>query len=397
MFTPLPDDSGYDMTELNRDLDRAKTAAFLGNSGAFLGPLMCGMDFIWTNDVETAATDGIRVWWNPKDFLELSPELRKSTLLHELWHPANLHFVRRGDRDPQDWNIATDIDINNNLKADGYAVEKPYFIWDEQYTGWAVEDIYNAIHKPDQCAPRGGGGSDPGDPSSGSGQPTYGGTAGKDMVPNLNPQDAQRAINNVIQAAHSAVASGNPGAVPGSVQQVINKFLKPIVKWDVVLDRFLEELSQDDYSMSRPNRRNQEFYLPTLQGSDRLEHLIFYMDVSGSVTDAQALRFNSEVKHIKDKYNPEKLTMVQFDTRITSEITVTENDSFDSVTIIGRGGTCLIPVREHIMEHKPTAAIIFSDLYVEPMERGPQCPIIWIAISNQSAKVNMGQLIHIEG
>jgi len=160
-------EAGYDLEELNYQLDRVKTEAFLNSNSAFLGPLMCGMDFVWTLDIPTAATDGATIWWSPKDFMELTPALRKSTLLHELWHPGNLHLLRRGERDPKIWNIAADIDINNGLKKDGYTIEKPYFIWDKQYEGWAVEDIYDALQK--QCAPWGAGGAQ-GDPQHGQGQ-----------------------------------------------------------------------------------------------------------------------------------------------------------------------------------------------------------------------------------
>ena len=393
-YAPLTNLDGYDVTELNRALDIAKTKAFLGDNGAFLGPLMCGMEFIWTKDVETAATDGIHIWWNPDDFLSLDEDLRASTVLHELWHPANLHFIRQGDRHPQTWNIACDIDINNNLKADRYKVEKPWFIWDEQYRGWAVEDIYDAI---DKCSPNGGGGNQ-GDPQSGSGAPgdmPKGGTNGNDMAPAMSIEDTQRAVNNVIQAAHMAIASGNPGAVPGSVVEHINKFLDPVVPWDVLLDRFLEDRCNDDYSYARPNRRYPGMYLPCLMSDERLTHLAFYWDISGSTTGPVTDRMNSEVKAIKDKYNPEKMTIIMFDTKIQKIVELTEDDPFDGIDIEGRGGTCFKEVRKHIMDTNPTCAIVFSDMWVTPMEPGPQCPILWIGINNRGAKVPFGQIIYI--
>lgn len=393
-FRPLSSDSGFDMDSLNQEFDRAKTAAFLGDNGAFLGPLMCGMEFIWTLDVQTAATDGIHVWWNPNDFLELTPELRKSTLLHEIWHPANLHFARMGDRDPKKWNIACDIDINNNLKKDGYAVESPYFIWDEKYRGWAVEDIYADLPNP-PCAPRGPGSAE-GNPSSGpQGNMPTGGTNGQDMAPQMSMEDTQRAINNVIQAAHTAVAAGKPGAVPGSVVEHINKFLTPKVAWDVLLDRFLDERCSDDYTYRRPNRRYPDIYMPSLESDERLTHLAFYWDVSGSTTGPVTDRMNSEVKAIKTKYNPEKMTIVIFDTKIQKIVELTEDDPFDGIDIQGRGGTCFKEIRQHMMDVNPTAAIIFSDMYVTPMQPGPKCPTIWIAIDSRDAKVPFGQLICI--
>src|SRR5690606_36181796 len=103
------------------------------------------------------------------------------------------------------------------------------------------------------------------------------------------------------------------------------------------------------------DRRYFDVYLPgEVEDEGRLEHLIYYLDVSGSVTDAQAMRFNSEVKYIKDTFNPKKLTLAQFDTRITWERTFLEDDPFDEIVIIGRGGTHLEPVRQHMIKHRPT-------------------------------------------
>lgn len=198
-----------------------------------------------------------------------------------------------------------------------------------------------------------------------------------------------------MQAAEAAAAAGDPGAVPGSTRLKINEFKKSIVPWESLLDRFFQDLHNDDYTWRRPNRRHSEIYLPTRESDERLTHLIYYLDVSGSVSDADVLRFNSEVKHIKDKYNPEKLTLVQFDTKIRAEISFTDSQSFDEVVVVGRGGTDLRCVRDHMMEHEPEAAIVFSDLYVNKMKAGPKCPVIWVTVGNKAAEVDFGHVIHI--
>ena len=118
--------------------------------------------------------------------------------------------------------------------------------------------------------------------------------------------------------------------------------------------------------------------------------------MSGSITKKDVLRFNSEVKHVKDFYNPEKMTFVQFDTRIAHEEIITENDAFDEVVVRGGGGTCLVPVRDHIIKHRPTAAIIFSDMEVAPMEKLPfDIPVIWVVIRNTRVKPPFGTMINI--
>lgn len=138
-------------------------------------------------------------------------------------------------------------------------------------------------------------------------------------------------------------------------------------------------------------------YLPGItKDTSRLEHLCYYMDVSGSITTEDVIRFNSEIKYIKDTFNPEKLTLVQFDTEITNETVIEEFDEFNALNIIGRGGTSLVPVKEHIEKHKPTAAIIFSDLECYPMDKlSEDIPVIWVVINNKHAKVNFGTKVHI--
>jgi predicted metal-dependent peptidase len=89
------------------------------------------------------------------------------------------------------------------------------------------------------------------------------------------------------------------------------------------------------------------------------------------------------------------MTIVQFDTQIQKEVVFNDGDPFDEIEIVGRGGTCLVCVRDYILEHKPTAAIVFSDMYVDPMEPHDVCPMLWVAIANKEAKVKFGKMVHI--
>lgn len=140
-------------------------------------------------------------------------------------------------------------------------------------------------------------------------------------------------------------------------------------------------------------------YLPSLQEEyDGLAHIAYFLDVSGSVQDGDILRFHSEFKYVKEHFQPEKMTMIQFDTRITKEDVFLKEDPFEETHIIGRGGTDLHCVREWIIEHQPTAVVVFSDLECAPMAplpAGMNIPIIWIALNNTGAKVNMGTLVHL--
>lgn len=91
----------------------------LGHNSAFLASIMSNHNFIWTTSIPTAQTNGLTLEWNPNWFLSLPRPTRFTVLKHNFWHPARLHFLRRGDRDPLVWNWACDISINNFLKSEG--------------------------------------------------------------------------------------------------------------------------------------------------------------------------------------------------------------------------------------------------------------------------------------
>lgn len=367
-----------DLGDITRELDRTKSKVFMSKKNpAFLGSLMCSLNFLWTRDMPTAATDSINFWWNPDYFTSLPPDSRETDLVHELWHVGLLHMIRRGSRDPGLWNWACDIRIDLLLESEGYTFEGINGVpRDHKYIDWAEEDIYDDLLE--------------------SGMKPPPGMCGCHQLPD-SQANKQATVNHVVKSLHQAKLSGQAGNIPGSIKEHLDKFLEPIIPWEKELMDFFSDLLDEEYSWARPNRRYTDMYLPSRFLDDgRLEHLIYYLDVSGSITEAHSIRFNSEVKYIQEVLKPKKLTLVQFDTKIQDEKVFEEEDPFTEIEIIGRGGTSLVPVREHIIKHRPTAAVVFSDLWVEPMEELPyDLPIIWVAVGNKGATVPFGKLIHI--
>lgn len=396
----------FNIQELTRLLDITKSQVFMGRGAAFFGPLMSYLQFVWSEDMKTAATDGLTFYWNPRWFLKLDPEVRKTVLMHELWHNARLHILRCGTRDPKIWNFACDIRINNDLHNEGYsfAGTSPWMDHTIDAGGrMAEEDIYDHLMSMaaselqklmDLLGDAWSGdppGNDPDDDDVG------------DMLSVPDGQEkitASDVLNGVVSATHQAKMAGQPGDIPGEVQHTLKQFLAPVIPWEAKLHKFFFDLVEEDYQWSRPNRRMLDImYLPSrFEDEGKLDHLIYYLDVSGSVTDAQVIRFNSEVKYIWDVLQPKKLTLVLFDTIIQAEYVFHQGDPFEEVIVVGRGGTCLICVREHMIQHNPTAAIIFTDLGCAPMEylpAGQQVPTIWVAISNKTTPIPFGERINI--
>ncbi|QDH83930.1 hypothetical protein Axy10_032 [Achromobacter phage vB_AxyP_19-32_Axy10] len=386
MSSTLPDG-------IQRDLDKAKIRAFRGKTAAFLAPIMSMMRFEWDEKAGTASVNGVSMKWNPIWFMALSPATRETVLMHELWHVARMHMLRLGNRDPLWWNYACDIWINNMLEKEGYSFQGVENCWkNQQYAHNTEEEIYDAIYQPSNPPPTTGAFGDEGGDGDMDSESNDGTSEGQ------NQAAKNDVLNAVVRAMHQAKMSGQPGAMPGDQEHLITQFLKPVVPWKQLLRKFFTDMQDDDYSWRRPNRRHSDIYLPCrVQDDGRLKHLAYYLDVSGSISQHDVLRFNSEVKHVWDEFRPEKMSLIQFDTRIAHETSIKEGQEFNEVKVYGGGGTCLVPVREHIIEHKPTAAIIFTDLHVRPMQKLPfNIPVIWVVINNPHAEVPFGKVIDIK-
>lgn len=139
-------------------------------------------------------------------------------------------------------------------------------------------------------------------------------------------------------------------------------------------------------------------YLPSrYKDEGKLTKLNYYLDVSGSVTKQDILRFNSEFKYVKDTYRPEEMVQILFNTEIVEETVIHENDQFTDAVFDTQGGTSLYYVREHIIKTKPTAAVIFTDLGCAPMDSLPfDIPIIWIVVGKRKLPVPFGTPVYID-
>lgn len=395
MFKPVTDTTEFDFDKLDRELDKVKSNVFRRTDAAFFGPLMGGLEFIWTTEVDTAATDGKHFFWNPEFFMNApteygSEEFNNFVLMHELWHNARLHMLRCGNRCPDVWNEACDIRINNDeyeaFKRRG-GTGKPWGTfgawfepqWDKDHgSPLPEEDLYDRLPKNP------GGGSKPNPWGNG------------DMIP--GPEAKTAAVNNVVKAIQSATMAGQPGAIPGNIQETINHFLTPIIPWETHLLQWMTDLMEYDWTWSIPSRRYTDMYLPSEYEEDgRLEHLVYFQDVSGSIKNGDIVRFNSELKYVWDQMKPKRMTVIQFDTIIQQIDEFKEGDTFEKIKISGRGGTSLVQVRQWIIDNKPTAAIVFSDMQVAPMQPLPiEVPVLWIATNAPGAKVLFGKIIHIK-
>ena len=332
----------------------------------FLTSLLYSLKLVWADDIPTAGTNGILLKINPKFFYELSKEERLFVILHELWHVAKLHSIRRESRDPRLWNIACDYHINNLLLKENYSSFKITVMKDcykdEKYKDLSEEEIYEELLKQYP---------------NGLPDNEYSGNNLSGDLKELDQEEKSKAIAKVMEATQTAKAMGCD--VGSGITSLLSKFIKPSINWKKVLYKYMTALlDKSDYSWRKPNRRFSDIYLPSRVESDgRLTHLLYFLDVSGSIEESQIVRFNSEIKHIKESLNPDKLTLVQFDTRIQRVDVFTSTQKFTNIHVVAGGGTSYSEVHDYILKEKPTASVIFTDLCCTPMQE-VDSPVIWV-------------------
>jgi len=364
---------------VDEDFDRIKGKLFLNPEATFIGSLICRLKMEWDAKIDTACTNGTFLKWNPYFYLKLDEATRITVLAHEAWHVAYQHMFRLDGREMEHWQIACDHVVNLTLKYGGFDMDGfPYYM-DDRFKDMSTEQVYEIVKEEAKKDPKKGPKCGPG--SFGE---QFGDSFGIDMIMSDDPDEQIESMQNVIAAQTMAQATRTPGTLPGELTEMIEKFTKPKLNWRTILANFFEAQIEDDYSYRRPNRRHSQgdFVLPSLVGQEGLEHLVYYIDVSGSITQAEIKLVTSELAHIQNDLNPERLTIVQFDTQIQEIIEYEKDEEFDSITIVGRGGTDLRHVYEHAAEVKPTCMVIFTDLYVTVPTEPPACPLIWIATNS---------------
>jgi len=107
---------------IEQKLSRARVQLLL--SQPFFGTLCLRLKLVPVPSFPTMATDGQRIVYNPAFVEKLTPSELEGVLAHEVMHLALSHHCRRGERDAQLWNQATDYAVNPILINNGITLPK---------------------------------------------------------------------------------------------------------------------------------------------------------------------------------------------------------------------------------------------------------------------------------
>jgi len=200
-------------------------------------------------------------------------------------------------------------------------------------------------------------------------------------------------INDKIQNANQNNSWGN---LPGQFIDVILATLKPQLNYRLMLQHFRASILSNKRYLTRmkPSRRSGFFYMGSRYAFTT--KLLFAIDVSGSISNEDLEKGFSIVNRMF-KYGIEHIDVVQFDTRITTNI-IDLKKACVNFKIIGRGGTRYDPLIQLIDDNKSyDGLIIFTDgLAPKPKKpKNNKTRILWLFNSEQHYQMMLDNVSHI--
>jgi predicted metal-dependent peptidase len=367
-----PTDSKIDYQARER-LVTARIGLLLRHS--FFGNLATRMQLInadlWCS---TAATDGLKFYYNSRFIMMLKPKEVEFLVGHEVLHVVYDHMGRRGNRDPEIWNIADDYAVNADLKRHkvGEFIKTVPCLYEQKYDGKAAEEIYDDLMKnvqkisiddlldqmiDDHMDDEGDGDGD---------QEGEGNKKGK--RPSMSPEERERVRQEVKQAIINAASSAEAGSLPLGVERLIKQHTNPVMPWRELIQTNLTSAIRTDYSWMRPSRRgwHMDAIMPGMNPGEEID-VVVAIDMSGSISNKQAQQFLGEIGGMMNSFDGYKVHVFCFDTETYNpkDFSSENMDLIDEYEPMGGGGTdfdCIFTYLKDI-GNVPKRLIVFTDGY----------------------------------
>ena len=408
------DDKIKELTLRGMEQDRQK----LLMRQPFIGMILMHLDFVpITSGCRTACTDGSRVFMNCQFYAQLDLEERLFVLAHETWHCILLHFARLQNRNPEKFNIATDLEIHFILQKE--KMKEPFVLpHDPAWDGLSAEEIYEKLGKSKKRSP------DPGCCSKGfegifeedkgfdghiyknssgmedAAQETNAGGAGEtdpDFSPQVDAQSVEKMRQIIIQSVQTIERT--QGRLPGFLQGIIEKLRKPELNWKELLKQFVTSCYGGSRRWLPPARRYVGMGLYLQSRRNEKFNAVMAIDTSGSTT-GDLPQFFAELSNLLKSFGNYELTVIQCDAKIqhienfSGDTPLPPNYQWESY---GHGGTSFIPPFEYVKEHKlrPDIFIYLTDGYGDAPEKAPKFPVLWVLTNDGEEPALWGKKIKL--
>ena len=389
---------------------------------------------------ETLATDGHEIRYSPRWVAETDSHVIETAMARVVMACALKHHTRRGERDPERWQIASQLVTHALIRDAGFTLPPDAEAWEDL----TVEQAYDRLPEPgdddsgdegDPSSDAGGAAAagagqpspaddddsdDPSDsPGEGEGQDDDGDDGdgqgrerdgqGDDGASDAPPSHDPAGTGEVMDADARTGDDGDPaeapvditaeeqawdeamhqalniaraeGKVPGQVEETIQGAHASTLDWRTLLRRFMTDTASRDYSWSVPNRRfiDGGLYLPSIR-SEGIDAIAVIVDTSGSLPADTLADFWSELREVAAEIRPATVIVLQVDAAVRDAAEYAPDDLPDEIAIKGRGGTDFRPGFAWLDEQgiEPGVCLYFTDMECSDYpETEPGFPVLF--------------------
>lgn len=311
-------------------------------------------------DIDTMATDGTHLFFNPKFTESLTDKECIGVLMHETAHCALLHCYRRKYREPERWNVACDKAVNAVLVAANIALPKECV--PPGPLGKLAEELYEEITSEEMALYS----RDVLEPGSMN-------VAGEKTMSEKDWRDA---------------IAGSYALMPDFIARTVEEATAPRKDWKEELARFVHSTCKSDTrTWARQSRRVQG-----LPGWSREieSNIVVVLDTSGSITGPILNAFAAECRDIIS-LNGISAVIMSADAKVHQVIQPGEPFPTE---FKGGGGTNFIPALKAAENYQPNCVIYLTD-GDGAYPKTSQLPLLWAL--TKPHKVPFGEKILLEG
>ena len=395
------------------------------NDQPFFGSLALRLPIRPDRSRQTLASDGKEIRYSPDWVAATDAHFIKTAIARVVLACALKHHTRRGDRDPERWQRASQLVTHHLLKDAGFHLPPDAEAWPDL----SAEEAYDRLPEPEpddnqQTPPPPSGSSPQPEPASGGDDndpdtepsPSTAAPDDPDDAPGGNPdtddQDTPSSdpsgTGEVMDAAPDADTSENAeapdftqeeqdwdeamhqalnlaraqGNAPGAVRETIDAAHRSTLDWRSLLRRYMTDSAARDYSWSVPNRRfiDSGLYLPSIR-SEGMDAIAIIVDSSGSVDRDTLAAFWSEIRNVAAEIEPERIIVLQVDAELQDEQHYHPHELPARIVVKGRYGTDFRPGFARLAEQhiRPAICLYFTDMDCSDYpETRPDFPVIWV-------------------
>ena len=388
----------------------------------FFGSLVLRLPLRPDPSRETLATDGHEIRYSPQWVAETEAHLIETAMARVVMACALKHHTRRGERDPERWQMASQLVTHALIRDAGFTLPPDAEAWDDL----SVEQAYNRLPTPengdsgdDDDAPSGTAGAagdaagapsspdgdddDTGDRSNSAG--AAGEEAGSDVPPSHDPSGTGEVMDAGTRGGDNGDSGDTPvdvaaeeqawdeamhqalniaraeGKAPGRVEETVKGAHAGTLDWRTLLRRYMTDAAKSDYSWSLPNRRfiDSGLYLPSIR-SEGIETIAVIVDTSGSLPAATLAAFWAELREVAAEIRPERVIVLQVDAALQDAAEYAPDEFPEDIALKGRGGTDFRPGFEWLAEQgiQPAVCLYFTDMECSRYpEAEPPFPVIF--------------------